>query len=212
MKQVETNPRATSPDDSTKTRIIKTARDEFAMLGFTGARVERIARQAGVNKAMIYYHFKSKENLYHAVVEESLLYSFEQLSIKVSDTANFEEALREVVATHTQLFQGFPGFRSIILRELANPSSDLLDRLASIIVNSGLPATIRRRLENGMAIRSIRAVDVRQAVTAFISMSIGYFLMAPLTERIFQASDLDKFIEERKKAIPDIFLNGMRMR
>ena len=163
MKQIDTDLKANSPGDSTKARIIKTARDEFVAHGFTGARVERIARLAGVNKAMIYYHFKSKETLYQTVVEESLSYSFEQLSLRVSDTANLEEALREVVATHTQLFLGFPGFRSIILRELANPSSDLLDRLAAIIVNSGLPATVRRRLESGMAVRSIRTVDVRQA-------------------------------------------------
>ncbi|MBI5267574.1 MAG: TetR/AcrR family transcriptional regulator [candidate division Zixibacteria bacterium] len=212
MKRIETDTGLNTSDDSTRERIVKSAREEFVAHGFTGSRVERIAKQAGVNKAMIYYHFKSKENLYHAVVEETLSHSFERLHRRVSDTANLEDALREIVTTHTELMTGFEGFRPIMLRELANPSSEFLDRLAAIIVNSGLPATIRRRIESGIKVRAIRQVDIRQAVTAFMAMSIGYFLMAPLSERIFQVSDPDKFTEDRKKAVPDIFLNGIRTR
>jgi len=43
--------------------------DEFAELGFDGARVDRIAARSGLNKAMIYYYFKSKENLYETIVK-----------------------------------------------------------------------------------------------------------------------------------------------
>jgi AcrR family transcriptional regulator len=49
-------------------RIVAAARDEFARRGFDGARVERIARQAGVNKQLLFYYYHSKRGLFHAVL------------------------------------------------------------------------------------------------------------------------------------------------
>jgi AcrR family transcriptional regulator len=55
-------PARVSPD-----RILAAAAAEFAERGFAGARVDRIARRARVNKAMIYYHFASKQRLYRVL-------------------------------------------------------------------------------------------------------------------------------------------------
>ena len=52
-----------SPD-----RILAAAAAEFAERGFGGARVDRIARRARVNKAMLYYHFRSKRELYRTLL------------------------------------------------------------------------------------------------------------------------------------------------
>lgn len=52
-------------------RIIAAARDEFARRGFAGARVEQIARRAGVNKQLLFYYYHSKRGLFQAVLTES---------------------------------------------------------------------------------------------------------------------------------------------
>jgi len=49
-------------------RILAVARDEFARRGFAGARVDEIARKAGVNKALIYYYFQSKKELLLSII------------------------------------------------------------------------------------------------------------------------------------------------
>ena len=49
--------------ENTKQRILEAAAHEFASKGFDGARVDEIARSAGVNKALIYYYYKNKEEL-----------------------------------------------------------------------------------------------------------------------------------------------------
>ncbi len=56
------------PDDP-KIRIIKNALEEFTSRGYHGARMDSIARSAGVNKAMLYYYFVSKEELYRKALE-----------------------------------------------------------------------------------------------------------------------------------------------
>ncbi len=57
------------PSRNTKATIAAAAREEFARLGYAGARVERITRRAGVNKQLIFYYFGSKRGLYDSVVQ-----------------------------------------------------------------------------------------------------------------------------------------------
>src|SRR5262245_39715489 len=59
------------PEDS-KERILACAEEVFARKGFAGARTQEIAELAGVNKAMIYYYFESKEKLLREVLQRIL--------------------------------------------------------------------------------------------------------------------------------------------
>src|ERR1700754_2070726 len=52
-------------------RILAAAKNEFAAYGLAGARVDRIAAEAGANKRMLYYHVGNKEDLYLAALEEA---------------------------------------------------------------------------------------------------------------------------------------------
>ena len=54
--------------DSVRERILEAAAEEFGRAGFSGAKVDAIARRAGVNKAGLYYHVGNKEKLYEAVM------------------------------------------------------------------------------------------------------------------------------------------------
>ena len=58
--------------DETRAKILGAAERAFAGEGLAGARTDAIAAEAGVNKALLYYYFKSKEALYEAVIEEQL--------------------------------------------------------------------------------------------------------------------------------------------
>jgi TetR/AcrR family transcriptional regulator len=56
----------------TKQKILNAALKEFATLGYAGARMEKIARRAEINKAMLFYYFSSKDNLYQEVLKHVL--------------------------------------------------------------------------------------------------------------------------------------------
>lgn len=58
--------------DETKLKILKAAKKEFADKGFNGARMSSIASSAGVNQALLHYHFESKENLYRSIFQNFL--------------------------------------------------------------------------------------------------------------------------------------------
>src|ERR1700704_5465288 len=58
------------PEES-RAAILRAAAQEFAEHGIAGARIDAIARQAKVNKALLYYYFKDKETLYGAVLDDA---------------------------------------------------------------------------------------------------------------------------------------------
>src|SRR3954467_575151 len=68
---------------TSRERLLRAASAEFAARGFAGASVDRIARSARLNKAMIYYHFKSKAALYREILRDM----FEAVAARASDAA-----------------------------------------------------------------------------------------------------------------------------
>src|SRR3954468_13281224 len=63
-------PRSAAADSASRARIVRAAAREFAAHGYAGANIERIARTARLNKAMIYYHFTSKAALYREILND----------------------------------------------------------------------------------------------------------------------------------------------
>ncbi|MGO4431698.1 TetR/AcrR family transcriptional regulator, partial [Streptomyces sp. MCAF7] len=60
------------PALTARERILRAATEEFAEHGFSGARINRIAEAANLNKQLIYHYFDSKDGLYAAVLGEML--------------------------------------------------------------------------------------------------------------------------------------------
>jgi TetR/AcrR family transcriptional regulator len=205
-------PHPTDSEQGTKMRILAAARDEFCVHGLAGARVDRIAVAAGVNKAMIYYYYQSKENLHTEVIRHHFERIGELLKPRLSQPGTLEEYLAEVLEGHVRLALQAPGFVPILVRELADPRPEFLDHMAQMMIDTGLPGIIRLKLEEAQNAGYVRNIDVRQLAISLVTMSIGYFIMAPLVDRIIKVDDRDQFIEQRKHIILDIFMNGVKAR
>jgi len=66
MARAAAQPKRVRDADVSRARVFAAAAEEFALRGFDGAKVDRIAERAGVNKAMLYYHFTDKAALYRS--------------------------------------------------------------------------------------------------------------------------------------------------
>jgi AcrR family transcriptional regulator len=91
-------------------RIIAVAREEYAKRGFAGARVEHIARRAGVNKQLLFYYYHSKRGLFHAVLGQAASELESALSALALPPGQPLERLRRALealfgflASHTEL-------------------------------------------------------------------------------------------------------------
>ena len=196
----------------TRQKIVAAAIDEFARYGIDGARIDRIAKSAQVNKAMLYYHFDSKDNLYLEVVTSFYKNVRQQAEETVLPSETLEEALGALVTLHETMFTSDEYVRPMMLREMANPRPEVLEAIAAIFSSAGIPQKIAALLDDGMNQGVYRRVDIRQALVAFVSMSIYYHMTAPFVNRLLNIDDPRQFAAERQSAIVDIFLNGLKAR
>ncbi|MEV4173406.1 TetR/AcrR family transcriptional regulator [Nonomuraea sp. NPDC049709] len=88
---------------ATRAALLEAARDEFAAYGVAGARVDRIAERAGVNKERIYGHFGSKEKLFDAVIEEALDDLTRQIALPGADPVDYVAKLTDYYRSHPDL-------------------------------------------------------------------------------------------------------------
>ncbi|WP_327085057.1 TetR/AcrR family transcriptional regulator [Nonomuraea sp. NBC_01738] len=88
---------------ATRTALLEAAREEFAAHGVAGARVDRIAERAGVNKERIYGHFGSKEKLFDAVITEALDDLTAHIALPGSDAGAYVADLSAYYEKHPDL-------------------------------------------------------------------------------------------------------------
>src|SRR5512137_2390081 len=106
------------PPDS-RERILNAAAAEFALRGFEGTTVDRIAARARLNKAMIYYHFHSKKDLYRTVLRTIFTTMGDGLTAIASANAAPADKLDRFVATFVTEGQSHAHLAPIMLREIA---------------------------------------------------------------------------------------------
>lgn len=108
-----------TPSD-TVDRILATALEAFADKGFAGARMDEIARAAGVNKATIYYHLGNKAALYSAVLHRTLGQQAGPFAEAIAKCPTPEEKLRQYVRCIFENIQRHPALPRIFMREAAS--------------------------------------------------------------------------------------------
>jgi AcrR family transcriptional regulator len=130
----------TDKSEQTKTKILAAALDEFAAHGLAGARVDEIARSAGVNKAMIYYHFDSKEDLFRELFQSEMNTLQTEVSTllqhrNANSAAEMTQAVRELL----DYVRSKKGLLAILMSETVQPSieSPLFFQLLDLSFNIG---------------------------------------------------------------------------
>lgn len=101
-------------------RILDTATEIFADLGFAGARVDEIANKAGVNKATIYYRIGDKEDLYAKVLHDVLGDTARRIAFNMKEGLNPEEKLKTYIRNILLTMEQHPHLPAIMMQEIAS--------------------------------------------------------------------------------------------
>ncbi len=169
-------PRSRDADRSQQT-ILLAARDEFALYGLAGARVDRIAERADINKRLIYYYFKSKDDLFLAVLENTyadIRAAEQKLHLDAMDPV---EAIRELVSFTWHYYLEHPEFISLLNSENQHNAAHLKKSSRIQEMNSPLVQMLDTVLERGRKQDLFRAgID---PIQLYISIaSICYFYLS----------------------------------
>ncbi len=197
---------------NTRDRILVAAADEFARYGLAGARVDRMAARAGINKAMIYYHFSSKEALYQSIIDAQLARVTDSVSDVIDSEVELDKALRIASETYHAAFAAERRLGAILLHELADGGERLTRSLQRLVFQRGVPQRVEKLIRAGIRRGRLRRVDGRQVLISFVGMNLFYLLMAPIAATIWEIKDEDKFRDQRPAHIVDLFMHGIEKR
>ena len=177
-------PRAAAAEGS-RERLIAAAASEFARRGFAGANVDRIARAAGVNKAMIYYHFKSKAALYQEILGDMFHAVAGRVRAVAASDAPADEKLKRFVEAIADEAEARPHFPPIWFREIAEGGVHLgqatLDDVGAVLRN------LAAILQEGTRAGRFRRVNPLLVHSGIIAPLLLYFASAPLRQRLERA-------------------------
>lgn len=155
--------------------ILDAALGEFAAHGLGGARMDRIAERAAVNKRLIYYYFENKESLFLAVLEaayENIRSEEQQLNLTQVEPL---EAIRRLIAFTWNYYLAHPEFLTLLNSENLHRARHLKNSTKIAAMHSPLVATLADVLERGRRLHLFRAgVDPVQLYISIAALSYFY--------------------------------------
>ena len=172
-------PARVSPD-----LILAAAALEFAARGFAGARVDRIARRAKVNKAMIYYHFKSKERLYRTLLRGMFTRAAERLQAIAAGPGAPADKVDLAIAGMAAFIEEHRFFPAIMLREVAEGGAHL-DR-ETLQTLAAVPRAVAGIVQEGVAAGDFRPVDPVFAYFSMLAPIVFYLAGTPIRKELSQ--------------------------
>lgn len=191
-------------DQSTESRILEASKQVFIRKGFEGARMQEIANEAGINKALLHYYFRSKQKLFEAVFQEALAAMIPQINEIIESEASIFEKIQRFVEKYNEFLMKNPFLPIFVLSEVQrNPSN-----IANLILKSD--GKIPQFLSQIKALVSTEAGDdipVEHIFINILSLTIFPIVARPIFENVLfqgKTSAYNSFLNERPTHIKQL--------
>ena len=194
----------------TEKAILKAAQKVFYKKGLAAARMQEIADEAKINKAMLHYYFRSKQQLFEAV----FLQAFSELAPLLNTIFNSEQSvfhkIESFVAGYISYVMEHPYLPTFIIQELnINPQFGATFFSERVIPNpAAFEAQINREVEQGI----LKPIDPKQLVLDLISLTAFPFVGQELMRGILKLEPgaFAAQMESRKKLIPELLIGSIK--
>jgi TetR/AcrR family transcriptional regulator len=201
----------TENDKMTEERIFEAATDVFVDKGMDGARMQDIASHAGINKALLHYYYRTKEQLFNAVFEMIAKKILKKFAPVFDENLSLEEKIRFFFREHISFLQENPKLPAFVLNEInRNPArtKKLLKNIHFENLWDTLYSQHKAELEN----YNISKETMPQIMVTIVAISVFPFAARGLIEGILEKLDMDfnKYIEERKEFAAEFVLKAIK--
>lgn len=186
----------------TEQKIVASAEKLFYRKGKAGTSMQDIADDAGINRTLLNYYFRSKDLLFEAVFRSAMESFVPNLAAMMHSDMPFDEYMPRMIETVIDAMLSNPQIPIFVLQELSsNP-----DRMPQIIKEMGIdPAVAVEKMGREQAKEPGIKMDLHQVILNLLSLCIFPFAARPVvTELLFNGNN-DEFIEamkQRKALIP----------
>ncbi|MEL6675238.1 MAG: TetR/AcrR family transcriptional regulator [Bacteroidota bacterium] len=195
-------------------RILQAAKQIFYEKGFAGARMQEISEAAQVNKAMLHYYFRSKQQLFDRILKEALDLVIPRLMKHMGSDDPLEEKVKKIVAAYTELLTELPHLPLFILHVLQTDAHDFFQRMILGSNYEFQPALMKflMQYQQEAAAGKVKSMDPRHILINLVSMSVFPFMMKSFLVEILGLSenDFEEFVGQRRDIVPQFLMDGLR--
>lgn len=197
-----------TPDAPTRDRILAIASEVFYQKGLSGARMQEIADQAGINKALLHYYFKSKEQLFDTVFRRALEQFLGGIGRALNGDAPLRAKIEQYVAYTTTALAETPALAAFIMHELQQHP----ERLSEQFSNGQIIDFERFRAQLAAAGSSFQSPRAAEHFFAnMVALCVYPVLAAPLLGRLMHQTEPQyrRFLRERAAHITQLLLGQL---
>ena len=196
---------------STEKIILNAARKVFLQKGFDGARMQNIADEAGINKALVHYYFRSKEKLFDAIFLEVFSAFFPKISEVIVSDISFEKKIAFFVDKYIDMLTANPFLPIFMLHEMhRNP-----DKIVQLMKKSGIDISksFGLLIDNGPTGKG--KDGMRHFIINLLALCVFPFVARPIIKGMLFNNDdkeIAKFFSERKTIITELLINSINVK
>ena len=197
-------------DLTTETSILNAAKRIFQHKGMDGARMQEIADEAGINKALLHYYYRSKQLLFEAVFKSAFL----MLAPQLNKVLNSEDSLNDKIRNFTKNYISFiikhPYLPNFIINEL-NRNPEFVQKLTS---EKHFPniQKFKQQVAENVQNNIIKPIKAEQLFINIMALNIFPFIARPLVKALINKNDADMklLIEARKTEVSEFIINAIK--
>lgn len=195
--------------DSTEEKILEAAKTVFIAKGMDGARMQEIADEAGINKALLHYYFRSKERLFEAIFSQIVKFAFPEITRIIASDEPVISKIEQVIDAYLGLLLKHPFIPGFIMKELSRDPSGLFKMITKFGFN---PQVIFGQIQKAMDNGEIKQMDPRHLIVNIISMCVFPFAARPILNHLIFREDkeaLEKFYTERATVVKQFVIDAI---
>ncbi|MDZ7772077.1 MAG: TetR/AcrR family transcriptional regulator [Balneolaceae bacterium] len=198
-----------SESEETEEQIFEAAKMVFHREGYEGARMQAIADEAGINKAMLHYYYRSKDKLFQAVFQDAVRHFFPVIQKVLAGDQGIVPKVKELVDTYYGIFREHPHLPSFVIYEMNQNPQRFKQFMKGQV--GGIPAPFLRQVEEEIRAGSMKQVKPHEFLVNIIALCVFPFIARSMVETVFEMDprEYERFMEERRRSLPGYILNSV---
>jgi TetR/AcrR family transcriptional regulator len=201
----------TDNDKQTEEKIFEAATEVFVEKGMDGARMQDIATHAGINKALLHYYYRTKDQLFNAVFEMIAGKILKRFAPVFDETLSLEEKIRFFYKEHIAFLQANPRLPGFLLNEV-NRNPERIKNLLKNVDFDNIWLKLFQQHEEELKKFNITKASMPQLMISIASLSVFPFAARGILEGILEKTghNFNDYMEERKEYAADFVINAIK--
>ncbi|TAL45501.1 MAG: TetR/AcrR family transcriptional regulator [Chitinophagaceae bacterium] len=198
-------------DLGAKERILAAAKKVFTAKGMDGARMQDIADEAGINKALVHYYFRNKDKLFETIFLEEARKFFPKINMIFQSDVSLFEKVENFVSEYIDEMLENPYLPWFVINELHRDPDQFMYQIWGE-QNLPKPAKFLEQIEKEVKKGTIKRISPVHLLMNLLSMTIFPFVSKPMLTRNLRLNETQfrAIMEERKKEVPKFIIDSIR--